>query len=143
MAGVIYDLADLISSGGVTTTIYRGFMAPSPDEALQIIETGGFPPIRAMPGSAGRGGVGAGLIVEERVTVQIVRRSASPQLARAAMSYIYRFLDGAGNRDINGTRYGLITAQQPPFPLPYDESGRKLMVCNFLAEKALTTATST
>lgn len=143
MGNVLDDLADLVSSGGITTTAYKSFLPVSGDEVLGIVETGGFPPLRAMPGSAGRGGVGAGLIVVERPTVQITRRSTSPQRARAEMSFIYRFLDGVGDRSINGTRYNLITAMQPPFPLPDDESGRKLMVCNFLVEKALTTATST
>lgn len=141
--GLTQDISDLLTSGGVTATIYQGFMPPSPNDAVCIVETGGFPPLRAMPGSAGRGGVGAGLIVVERPTVQVMRRSMSPQLARVDMGYILRLLDGAGDRNINGTRYNLISAMQSPFPLPEDETGRTLIVCNFMAEKALTTATST
>jgi len=143
MGYLLDDIADLLSSGGVTTPVYTSFLPPQPDEAIQILDGGGFAPIRAMPGSVGRGGVGAGLIVQERPTVQIMRRSQSPQRARAEMNYIFRILDGLGNRDVNGTRYGLISAQQTPFPLPNDETGRRLQVCNFLVEKALTTATST
>ena len=141
---ILDDLKDLLSSGGVTTTLYREFMPPSPDDAILLRETGGYPAHRAMPGNAARGGgVGSGQIVVERVTVQITRRSPSAQRAIAEMNYIYRFLDGAGDRDINGTRYNHIMALQPPFPLPADESGRSLRVLNFLVEKALSTSTST
>lgn len=143
MGYLLDDMSDLLTTGGVTATIYKGFLPPQPDDAVLILDTGGFGPIRAMPGSAGRGGVGAGLIVQERPTIQVTRRSASPQRARADINFIMRLLDGEGDRQINGTQYGLITALQSPASLPDDESGRKLMVCNFVVEKALTTSTST
>lgn len=137
------DLRDLLtSSAGVTTTIYRESMAPSPDDAILIRETGGFPPIRAMRSSARAGGLGGGLTVLERRTVQITRRSPSAQRAQAETEFLYNFLDGR-SRTINGTRYALITAMQPPFPLPQDESGRSLRVVNILCEKEPSTSTST
>lgn len=141
---LVDDLKDLLSSGGVTTTAYKEQLPPKPDEALCIRETGGYPPIRAFPGSAARGGgVGNGQIVVERPTVQIMRRSITAEKAQAEMYYIYRLLDGAGNRNINGTRYGQISAMSPPFPLPQDESGRTIRVLNIVVEKALSTSTST
>lgn len=137
------DLRDLLtSSAGVTTTIYRESMAPSPDDAILIRETGGFPPVRAMRSSTRAGGLGGGLTVFERRTVQITRRSPSAQRAMAEMEYIYNFLDGR-SRTINGTRYALITAMQSPFPLPQDENGRAQRVVNILCEKEPSTSTST
>lgn len=130
------DLADLLSSGGIATTTFKGFMPERPDEAILLVETGGFEPIRAMSPIAGAA-------VEERPTVQIMRRSVTFQKAVAEMNVIWRMLDGFGDRSINGTPYKWIAAQQSPFPLPEDASGRKLRVCNFLVCKGVSTGTST
>jgi hypothetical protein len=130
------DLADLLSTGGVTTQIYRGFMPEKPDEAVQLVETGGIGPVHAMASAPG-------LAVEERASVQIVRRSATYQRARASMNVIFRLLDGAGDRTVNGTRYLWIEAIQSPFALGQDETGRTLVACNFNVCKALSTSTST
>lgn len=143
MGDLLTDLNDLLSSGGITTTVYRGHLPPLPDDAIQLVQTGGYPPDRAMPGSAGRGGLGAGLIVRERPTVQVIRRSVSPERARVEMSVIVRLLDGVGDRVVNGTRIGLISALQDPFQLPDDETSRSLLACNFLVEREPSTATST
>jgi len=70
MGFVLSDLSDLLTSGGITTTIYQGFMPPTPVEAIQLVVSGGFEPVRAFASTAGEG------IVVERPTVQIVRRSA-------------------------------------------------------------------
>lgn len=137
------DLSDLLSSGGVTTTIFKEFLPPSPDDAILIRVTGAYPPIRAMGSPARSGGIGAGMIVIERPTVQVVRRSPSALRAEAEMNYIFNFLDGVGDRTINGTRYNQITALQSPFPLAQDETKRTERVCNFLIEKYVSTATST
>lgn len=136
MGFVLDDLKDLMSTGGVTTTIYKGLMPPSPDEAFQIVETGGAPPVRAFRSSAGEA-------VVERPTVQIVRRSPSYQRARAEMNYAYRLLDGAGDRTVNGTRYLFIEALQSPFHLGRDETNREQVACNFRVHKAMSTSTST
>lgn len=130
------DIDDLLTTGGVTTTIYRGYMPPSPDEAVQIIETGGLAPIHAMSG-------GPGNAVVERPTFQVIRRSPAYARARAEMNVIWKLLDGHGDVTVNGTRYQWIEARQSPFPLGQDESGRWLLACNFLAAKALSTSTST
>ena len=130
------DIADLLTSGGITTSIYRGFMPEGPDEAVQIVATPGFGPIHAFAPSAG-------MAVEERPTVQIIRRSASLRRAFAEMNVIWKMLDGAGDRTINGTRYAWIEALQSPFPLPRDTTDRSEVACNFLISKAVSTATST
>lgn len=130
------DLSDLLSSGGITTTIYKGFLAEQPDDAIALIETGGLPAVHAMNASAGNA-------VEERPTVQIIRRSPVYNRARAEMQFIWRMLDGFGDRNINGTRYMWIASRQMPFTLPEDESRRTMFVCNFDIAKAVSTSTST
>lgn len=129
---VVDDLADLLSSGGITTTIFRGFMPESPDEALQVVETGAYPPVYAF-----------GTVVEERPSVQVMRRSLVANRARAELQFINRMLDALGDRSINGTQYKWISVLQPPTPLPRDESNRELFVINLAIAKAVTTATST
>lgn len=130
------DLSDLLTTGGVATTIYKGFMPGQPDDAIQLVETGGFPAVHAMS-------TGPGNAVEERPTVQIIRRSLVYNRARAEMQYIWRLLDGHGDRTINGTSYRWIAALQQPFALPNDETNRTLIACNFTIAKAVSTATST
>ena len=129
------DLADLLSSGGITTTAYRGFMPEQPDDAIQLIETGGMAPLRAMAGSAGT--------ALERPGVQIVRRSPSYERARVEMQVIWRMLDGLGDRTLNGTRYLWFAASQQPFPLGRDDSNRTLIAMNVGVVKDPSTATST
>lgn len=111
-------------------------MPPSPDEALQIVVTGAYAPVHAFSATAGAA-------VEERPSVQIIRRSPVLQRALVEMNVIWKLLDGAGDRSINGTRYLWIEAQQSPFPLGRDESNRSLVACNFSVAKAVSTATST
>lgn len=133
---VLDDLIDITTSGGVTTTKYAGFMPETPDDALQFLETGGMGAVHAMSSVAGAA-------VEENPSVQIIRRSPSYRRARVEMNFIWRMLDGLGDRTINGTRYFWIEAMQSPFPLGQDESGRSLISCNFRISKALSTSTST
>jgi len=136
MGLLLDDLADLLSSGGVATTTYRGIMPEIPDDALQLVETGGLAAVHAMSASAGAAH-------EERPTVQIMRRSPVYNRARAEMNVIWKLLDGLGDRSINGTRYLWIAARQSPFGVGRDETNRYLVACNFDVCKALSTTTST
>lgn len=133
---VLDDLSDFLTSGGISTTKYKGFLPPTPDEALLLVATGGFSAVHAFSAVAGAA-------VEERPTVQITRRSPVPARAAIEMNVIYRMLDGMGDRSINGTRYFWVEAMQPPFPLGEDDSQRSLVVCNFRIHKAMSTSTST
>lgn len=130
------DIADLLTSGGITTSIFRGFLPERPDEAIQVVVTGGYPAVHAFSASAGQA-------VEENPSVQILRRSASLQRALVEMNVIWKMLDGFGDRAINGTQYKWAAATQSPTPIGRDESDRSLVVCNFVIAKAISTATST
>lgn len=130
---VIDDLADFLSSGGISTTIYRGFMPDTPDEALQLVETGGYPPVYAFGTT----------VVEERPTVQLMRRSSVANRARADLYVIKQLLDGMGDRSINGTAYKWVSVLHNPMPIGRDQSNRERFVMNAIIAKAVTTATST
>ena len=55
------DISDLLSTGGVTTTIYKGFMPEQPSDAFVLTETGGQGPIHAMStGRTTRNAIGDG-----------------------------------------------------------------------------------
>ena len=125
------DISDLLSTGSITTTIYKGYMAEQPDDAFSIIETGGMNPVHAMS-------TGPGNALLEVPTFQIMRRSASYATARTGLQAAFDLLDGLSERTINNTRYSFVTATQSPMALGRDESQRSLLVVNFTAYKEVT-----
>lgn len=130
------DLSDYLTSGGITTPIYLGFLPETPDDALLLSETGGFEPVRGMSANPGQA-------LEVRPTVQVLRRSPSYQRAEVDLLNVFKLLDGMCDRTINGTRYKWIAAMQDPSPLGRDTADRRLRVCNFMVCKAMSTSTST
>lgn len=136
MGYLLDDIADWLTSGGIATPIYTALLPERPDEAIQVLRTGGLEPVRAFRASPGQP-------VEERPTVQIVRRSTSQKRAVVEMEQIFKLLDGAGDVTKGGTRYYWIAARQPPFPIGRDETDRWLVGMNFDVARAVSTATST
>jgi hypothetical protein len=126
------DIADLLTTGGITTTIYKGRLQDRPNDAIALLETGGQPAIHAMS-------TGPGNALFERPSVQILRRSTSYNTARAEMNTIHNLLDGVTQRTINSTRYSMIQAVQPPFAIDRDSADRAMLSCNFLCMKTLST----
>ncbi len=126
------DIADLLSTGGVTTTIYKGFMPEKPDTAILLTETGGQGPIHAMS-------TGPGQAKLEVAGLQVLGRSASYQTARTNMQSVMNLLDGLNERTINATRYSYVAAQQVPFSIGHDGAARSMLSVNFLAWKDLST----
>ena len=125
------DMSDLLTTGAITTRIYKGFMPEQPDDAFAIVETGGVPAVHGMSS-------GPGNALLEHPTFQLIRRSASYVTARNGMQSAFDLLDGLQQRTINSTRYAYVEAQQSPFSLGRDESERTRMVVNFVAYKELT-----
>lgn len=122
------DISDLLTTGGMTSTIYKAFMPEQPDEALVLTETAGMGPIHAMSTGPGNAAI-------EVAGLQVIRRSASYQTARTDMQTVMNLLDGVTERTINATRYSYIEATQVPFSIGRDESERSLLSVNFLAYK--------
>lgn len=126
------DISDLLSTGGVTTTIYKGFMPEQPNDAFILTETAGQGPIHAMS-------TGPGQATMEVAGLQVIRRSQSYATARSGMQSVMDLLDGLNERTINATRYSYVAAQQVPFSLGRDDSERTMLSVNFLAWKDLST----
>jgi hypothetical protein len=124
------DIADLLTTGAISTTIYKGYMPEQPDDAFSVVETGGLGAVHAMS-------TGPGNALLEVPGFQLVRRSSSYQTARSGMQDAFDLLDGLSERTINSTRYSYVVAQQSPFSLGRDESQRSRIVLNFLAYKTL------
>ena len=126
------DISDLLSTGGISTTIYKGFMPEQPNDAFILTETAGLGPIHAMS-------TGPGQAKLEVAGLQVIRRSQSYSTARSGMQTVMSLLDGLNERTINATRYSYVAAQQAPVSLGRDDSERTMLSVNFLAWKDLST----
>jgi len=126
------DISDLLTTGSISTTIYKSFMPEQPDDAFLLTETGGRGPIHAMS-------TGPGNAALEVAGLQVIRRSSSYETARSGMQSVMNLLDGLSERTINSTRYSYVEATQVPFALMRDEAERSLVAVNFLAYKDLST----
>lgn len=132
------DLSDLLSTGGITTAIYKGHIpALAGNAAIGLFETGGMSSIQTMST-----GPGAASTVE-RPRLQVVARDLDASVAMAVATQAYTLLDGMRERVINGVRYLWAQAVQPPFFLDLDANGRTTIAFNVDVLKALSTSTST
>jgi hypothetical protein len=120
---LIDDIADLLTTGGLTTTIFKGGMFGEADPTIAIIPTGGQESVHTNQ-------AGSGLAAIERPRVQIVTRSLNPQTAMVKAQAAFKLLDGLRERQINGIRYLWARAVQPPFSLDRDEENRFHVVFN-------------
>lgn len=129
---ILDDLGDYLSTGGITGTIYKGFMPNDPDDCVAIYETGGQAPVHAMNGSAGQA-------VLERPRVQIVCRSGEYDYstARTKAQSVFVLMDGMPTRTLNGVAYKWAAAVHSPFLMGRDEHKRPLIACNFDVSKAV------
>lgn len=126
------DLADYLSSAGVTAAIYGGFMPEAPDAAVAIYETGGAGPVHGMAPGPGQAKL-------EQPRVQVVVRGAQYDYAAARLvaDQIWKLLDQLPERTINGTRYCWGEAVQSPMGYARDEDRRAYVACNFDIVKEL------
>ena len=132
------DLSDLLSTGGLTTAIYKDHIpALAGDAAIGLFETGGMSSLQTMST-----GPGAASTIE-RPRVQIIVRHRDASVAMAVATQAYTLIDGLRERAINGVRYLWAQAVQSPFYLDTDENNRILIAFNVDVLKALSTSTST
>ena len=124
------DISDLLTTGGITTQIYKSVMPEQPNDAILITETGGRAAVHAMSS-------GPGNALLEQPGFQVIRRSQSYETARTEMRTVFQLLDGLSERTINSVRYSYVEAQQSPFPIGRDDALRSLIAVNFLAYKTL------
>lgn len=124
---VVDDLADVLSSGGlgtVGTTVFKGLLPSTPDDALAVFESG------AGPASVHGMARGPGTALVERPHVQVLSRAPRADTARWVAQQSVALLD-ALNRTINGVRYLSVYALQTPFFLERDETDRVTFAVNF------------
>ncbi len=86
---VLTDFATVLSSGGITTPIFKGTMPSTPDDLIGLFETGGPPPIHAMSSQPG-------MALAEQPHVQLVVRDTRPDDAKKTAQDCFRLLDGRG-----------------------------------------------
>jgi hypothetical protein len=73
----------------------------------------------------------------EAPRVQALIRAATYETARTKAAAVIAALDWAGDVDVNGRRYALITAlQRPAFLLEWDVNGRYVFATNFSVLRA-------
>lgn len=120
------DMADYLTSGGVSGSVFAGFMPEKPDAATCVYEPPGQPSVHTMGRTPGQA-------VVTRPMLQVVCRDAAYgyEAAAAKAQSAFALLDGLHERVINGATYKLVTARQPPFLLKRDESGRVYIGCNY------------
>lgn len=131
---ILDDLVDYLSSGGIGTpgtTMFRGFLPDSPDEALALYETGGQAPVHAMTPGPTVGGAGVAVIEQPRVQVVCRAPSYDYDTARATAHSVFKLLDGMPARTINTTEYLWAAAVQSPFLMGRDQAGRVLIATNY------------
>lgn len=128
------DIADYLSTGGISGTIFRGVFGEKPDNATAVYESVGLSPIRGMSPTPGQAKV-------ERPVVQIVCRSTADDYstARTRAHAIFKIMDGMPTRTLNGVAYKWAAARQSPFLMGRDEAGRVLIACNYDVVKELST----
>jgi len=122
------DIADMLTSDGLSSTIHVGDLKAEPSTAIVVVPTAGLPNLRTFSAS----------VLESR-RVQIRARSTDYQVAQALMSSAEGFLDGAKNRTLNGTLYLWIEAVQPQFYVGLDDNERHIFSANFSCLRSVTT----
>ena len=124
--GLLDDVADVLSSGGVGTvgtSLFKGALPSTPDAVVALFETGGPGPIHAMA-------KGPGTALVERPHVQVLVRDARADAAKKTAQDANELLD-ALERTINGVKYLSVYAIQAPFFLTRDETGRVVYAVNY------------
>jgi hypothetical protein len=133
------DIADLLTTGGMSETFYKAWMPEQPDQCIGLYETDGLGPINAMSSGPGASPLENPVARLEVAGVQVIGRDSNYQTLRLNMQEVYTYLNGVSERTINSTRYSYISAQQVPFGVGRDETGRSMMSLNLLAYKTIST----
>jgi hypothetical protein len=122
--GLADDIYDLLSTGGIATTLFVGEPPEKPDACLAIAPTAGLGPGRTFSGSAGHAPV-------EHRRFQVRSRGFTYASADAAIEAAYAILSGAGERTLNFRRYYFIAPVSTPAYLGLDDANRPMFTANF------------
>jgi Bacteriophage minor capsid protein len=132
MATMILAASTSLKLGGSTGSKTPVFLSRIPPDQVSlsvgVYEAGGPPPQYVYGG-----------ITFERPSVQVLVRAASYEAGRNLADTIYQYLSTVTNSTVSSTLYVSVTPQQSPFDAGYDANDRRLISCNYIIEKELST----
>lgn len=137
MNALLERLAEYLEEQGIGRVgedIFLNYIVDSPDNAIFLIDTGGFPPdyegAVVNPDSQLETGVGlkAGML---NATVQIRVRNVSISNAYAKAMEIFKRLHGKSFWDLENVHILVCVAMQSPFWIGRDSKGRDEVSCNY------------
>ena len=102
------DMKSLLTAAGVTAD--KNFLDMSVQNAVAIMETGGFSPIKCHGGHATT-------VTFDRPSFQILVHNASKADANTVIDTIITALDNRANETINGNFYQSVRMSTPPYYL--------------------------
>lgn len=109
--------------------VQKGYFIETPDTAVALRETGGFPSEHVMIDQPA---------VLDQPTVQVVTRSRGYEEAMFLCRDLYARFDGLRDVVINSVTYHFITAMQPPFFLQRDDNHRFECAFNIHIQRSVT-----
>jgi len=122
------DIGDLLTTGGLSSTVHVGELQPRPNSAVVVTPTAGTPTLRSFNGA-----------ILEFLRVQVRARATDFPAAESLMSSAHGKLDGVKDRTLNGRLYHWIEAVQPPFYIGLDDESRPLFSANYTCYRSAST----
>ena len=108
------DMKSLLTTAGVTAD--KNYLDMSVQNAVAIMETGGFSPIKSHGGHAST-------VTFDRPSFQILVHNASKAEANMVIDTIITSLDNRANETINGHFYQSVRMSTPPYYLGLVQTG--------------------
>ena len=108
------DMKSLLTTAGVTAD--KNYLDMSVQNAVAIMETGGFSPIKSHGGHAST-------VTFDRPSFQILVHNASKAEANMVIDTIITSLDNRANETINGHFYQSVRMSTPPYYLGLLQTG--------------------
>lgn len=112
--------------GTLGTTIFLGYMPPTPDALVVIYEGRGNGPEHTF---------GNSVLAVERPLIRIIARGARNDYpaARTLMESARNSLGDIRNETVSGVNFMCVTPTSDPYPLRLDDKERALMALDFVA----------
>lgn len=118
---LIRDIAQILQAAGIGSigsNIFLGQLPASPDNAVVLYPTGGYPQLLPLP--------------DIKATAQVLVRDTNYQAGYSQIWQIFNLLDKGSSRFLQAPsgRKMVVQAKQPPEFLERDESNRCIFVFN-------------
>jgi hypothetical protein len=122
-----YYIANTLGQGTLGSGVKCNTMTETPDAQIAVYDYGGARSVQGMGGPDPAA-------LEQR-NCQVVVRHTNPSTASGTTETIFRALDGALDKTINGVEYTWMRAMQPPFLLARDAAERVSFAFNLEIER--------